>query len=309
MFAVSLARRGQGTAQVMTKIAFLGTGTMGMPIARHLMSAGFDLRAWNRSTERARPLAEEGAAVLETPRQAAEGADIVITMLSDADAVAQASEQALGGVGEGAIWVQMSTIGIAGVQRCGQLADQANVTLVDAPVLGTREPAEQAKLVILASGPEQARRACDPIFDAIGSRALWLGEAGAGTRTKVVTNTWVVGVVGVLAETIALAEALDVDPRHFFEAIDGGPLDLPYARLKGEAMIGHAFDDPAFKLALARKDSELILEAAGRHQLELPIMEAVTERLRRAEREGHGEEDMAATYWATAPSFAQSARG
>jgi len=104
----------------------------------------------------------------------------------------------------------------------------------------------------------------------------------------------------VLAETIALAEALGIDPQDFFEAVEGGPLDLPYARIKGKAMIERSFEDPAFRLALARKDAELILEAAGRQELELPIMQAVTDRLRRAERAGHGEEDMAATYWVSA---------
>lgn len=293
----------------MTRIAFLGTGTMGMPIARNLTRAGHELRTWNRSADRARPLADEGVEVFDAPGEAAAGAEVMITMLSDADAVAEVGEQAVGRLGHDALWVQMSTIGIAGLERCAELAEGAGVTLVDAPVLGTREPAEEAKLVILASGPADAKRACDAIFEAIGSRTLWLGEAGAGTRCKIVTNSWIVGVVGVLAETIALAEALDVDPHQFFEAVRGGALDLPYARLKGAAMIERAFDDPAFKLALARKDAELVLEAAARHDLELPIMEAVAERLRRSERDGHGDEDMAATYWATAPEFVRTRRG
>jgi 3-hydroxyisobutyrate dehydrogenase len=293
----------------MTKIAFLGTGTMGMPMARNLAEAGFELRAWNRSIERVRRLSQDGVEVFEDPRQASAGADLVITMLSDGEAVLHVADKALAGRNDHPLWLQMSTIGVAGAEECAALAERTGVTLVDAPVLGTREPAEQAKLVILASGPDHVRTACAPIFEAIGSRTLWLGDAGAGTRCKVMVNSWVVGVVGVIAETIALAEALDLDPRRFFEAVEGGALDLPYARLKGNAMIAHSFGDPAFRLALSRKDAELVLEAAARHDLELPIMEAVTERLRRAERDGHGDEDMAATYWASAPSFVQSGRG
>ncbi len=293
----------------MTKIAFLGTGTMGLPMARHLIDAGFAVSAWNRSTERARPLADAGAEVTDDPGAAASGAELLITMLSDAAAVEESAEAALETLGSDAYWLQMSTIGIAGTERCAELAERSGVGLVDAPVLGTREPAEQAKLIVLASGPDEARRVSDPVFDAVGQRTLWVGEAGAGTRLKIAINSWIVGVVGVLAETIALAEALDLDPGRFFEAIEGGPLDLPYARLKGGAMIKHAFEDPAFRLALARKDAELVLEAAARRDLELPIMEAVAERLRRAERDGHGDEDMAATYWATAPAFVKSGDG
>jgi 3-hydroxyisobutyrate dehydrogenase len=293
----------------MTKIAFLGTGTMGLPMARNLKQAGFEIAAWNRSPDRAAPLADDGTEVVDEPRQAATGAELVITMLSDAEAVIKTAERALDGAEPGALWLQMSTIGIAGTERCAELAERAGVELVDAPVLGTREPAEQAKLVVLASGPADARERCQPVFDGVGQRTLWLGEAGAGTRCKVAVNSWIVGVVGVLAETIALFEALDLDPQHFFEAIDGGPLDLPYARLKGAAMIKHAFDDPSFRLALARKDAELVLEAAGRQQLELAIMEAATERMRRAEAEGHGDEDMGATYWASAPKFVHARGG
>jgi len=119
-----------------------------------------------------------------------------------------------------------------------------------------------------------------------------------------VVNSWIVGVVGVLAETVALAEGLEIDPQVFFDAVQGGTLDLPYARIKGPAMISKQFDDPAFRLSLARKDAELVLDAADSARLELPVLAAVRERLRRAEADGHGDEDMAATYWATAPRAA-----
>lgn len=285
----------------MTKVAFLGTGTMGLPMCRHLLEAGFELRAWNRSPERAEHLAGEGAELAEDPSEAARDAEVLITMLSDADAVLDSATPAVETLAQDSIWVQMSTIGLAGTERCVKLADRHGIALVDAPVLGTREPAEQGKLVILASGPEEAKSQTESIFDAVGQRTIWLGEAGAGTRCKVVVNSWIVGVVGVLAETIALAEALDIDPHKFFDAVEGGPLDLPYARTKGAAMIEHRFDDVAFRLALSRKDAELVLDAAAREQLGLPIMDAVTARLRKAEGEGHGDEDMAATYWASAP--------
>jgi 3-hydroxyisobutyrate dehydrogenase len=285
----------------MTTVAFLGTGTMGFPMARNLLAAGFQIRAWNRTRERAEPLRDAGAEVFEEPGDAARGAELIVTMLSDAVAVIDTAAAALDAADEGLSWLQMSTIGLEGTDRCAELAEHAGVALVDSPVLGTREPAQKGELIVLASGPESQHERCQPVFDAVGKRTVWLGEAGSGTRLKVAVNSWIVGVVGVLAETIALSQTLGVDPERFFEAVEGGPLDLPYARLKGKAMIERTFDDPAFRLALARKDADLVLAAASAHGLDLRIMEAVAQRMRAAERDGHGDEDMAATYWAGAP--------
>ena len=271
-------------------------------MARNLAKAGYEVRAWNRTSERARALEDEGALVAQEPGEAAEGCELLVTMLSDTVAVLDSAGGALPSLKNDATWVQMSTIGLEGAMLCEEAANEAGVRFVDAPVLGTREPAESGELVVLASGPSEARAQLEPLFDALGERTLWLGEAGQGTRAKVVINSWIVGVVAVLAETVTLAQALDIDPQVFLDAVEGGPLDLPYARMKGEAMMKKAFDDPAFRLSLSRKDTELVLDAAGQGRLDLPVMEAVRERLRRAEEDGHGDEDMAATYWASAPS-------
>jgi 3-hydroxyisobutyrate dehydrogenase len=283
----------------MSTVAFLGTGTMGAPMARRLLDAGLAVRVWNRTPERARSLAEHGAEALTEPADAVQGAELIVTMLSDATSVLDTAASALSTARAGSIWIQASTIGIQGTERCGELAERFGVRLVDAPVLGTREPAERGELVVLASGPEDARPQCESVFAAIGQRTLWLGEAGGGTRCKLMVNSWVLGVVGVLAETIALGESLGIDPDRFFEAVDGGALDLPYARLKGRAMIERSFSDPAFRLSLARKDAELVLAGADAVGLEVPVLAAVAARLHRSERAGHGEEDFAATFLAT----------
>jgi 3-hydroxyisobutyrate dehydrogenase len=288
----------------MRTVVFLGTGTMGMPMARNLLDAGFQVRAWNRTSARAAPLAEHGAQVFDDPGEAADGCDLLVTMLSDAAAVLGAASAALGGARRPATWLQTSTIGLEGLEHCVELAERFEATLVDSPVLGTREPAEQGKLVVLASGPDSALNECEPVFDAIGSRTLRLGEAGAGTRCKLVVNSWILGLTGVLAETISLAEVLGLDPDTFFAAIEGGPVDVPYARMKGRAMIEKAFDDASFRLSLARKDADLVRAAAENARLEVPVIRAVADRLARAERAGHGDEDMAATYWATATQLA-----
>ncbi len=284
-------------------VAILGTGIMGAGMARNILAAGMEVRAWNRTREKAEPLADDGAKVADSPAEAAEGADFVITMLPDADTVEEVvggEDSPLSALADDGVWLQMSTVGEEGSDRLAEIAAQYGVTYVDAPVLGTKEPAEQGQLIVLASGPEEVREWCQPIFDAIGSNTLWLGPAGAGSRLKLVTNNWIVGLLGVLAETISLARAVGVDPARFLEAIEGGPLGAPYAQMKGQMMIDEEFPT-SFSVDLAHKDADLVLQAAGAHDLRLPIAEAITARFEEAIDAGYGEEDMAAIYEAAKP--------
>ena len=281
------------------RVAFLGTGTMGAPMARHVAGAGHDVAAWNRSRERAEPLAEHGISVAGTPEAAVAGAEIVVTMLSDGDAVEAVTRDLP--FPEGAAWAQMSTVGVEATGRLLERAAQAGVPLVDAPVLGTKAPAEQGKLTVLASGDPAARERCAPVFDAVGARTVDLGdEPGASTRMKLVLNAWLVSLVEGLAESVALAEGLGVDPAGFLEIIDGGPLGPPYAKMKGTMMIERSYE-PSFSLALAAKDARLALEAAAASGLELPALEAIRAQLEKAVEQGHGDADMAAAVEASRP--------
>jgi len=281
-----------------TKVAVLGTGIMGVAMARNLLAEGLEVRAWNRSREKAEPLGEDGAEVADSPADAARGADFLLTMLADADVVEEAvAGDVLPALAEGGVWLQMSTVGEEGTRRLAETANEHGVDFVDAPVLGTRQPAEQGQLVVLASGPEEARERCQPVFDAVGNKTVWLGEAGGGSRLKLVINNWIVGLLGVLAETVALAEAIGVDPASFLETIGGGPLGLPYAQLKGNMMIQKDFPTN-FSARLARKDAGLVLDSAEAHDLAMPIARAVAARFDEAIEAGHGEEDMAAIYQA-----------
>lgn len=283
------------------KIAVLGAGgTMGFAMARNLAAAGFEVRAWNRSREKAEPLAQDGAEIADSPARAAGGAGVILTMLADADAVRAGAQDAFAGeIGPDALWLQMSTIGEQGTEDCVKLARERGVTFIDAPVLGTKEPAEQGKLVIMASGPAEVRERLQPIFDAIGERSMWVGEAGAGTKLKLATNAWIVTVVEGSAETLAFAEGLGLDPELVLDAVKGGPLDLPYLQMKGKAMIEREFD-PSFKLALAAKDASLVQEAAARHELDLPLLATIRERLEQGVPD-HGDEDLSATYLTSVP--------
>ena len=284
-----------------TTVAVLGTGIMGAAMARNLISAGMEVRAWNRSRGKAAPLEKDGAKVANDPVDAARYANFLLTMLSDTDAVEEAVRGgALPALAEDGVWLQMSTVGEVGNERLLRLAADHGVAYVDAPVLGTKQPAEQGQLIVLASGPEEVREQSEQVFGAVGSKTVWLGNAGEGTRLKLVVNNWIVGLLGVLAETVAFAEAIGVDPAKFLEIIEGGPLGLPYAQIKGSMMVEEDFPT-SFSANLARKDAGLVLDSARAHDLHMRITEAVTARFNEAIQAGHGEEDMAAVYRTARP--------
>ncbi len=266
-------------------VTVLGTGTMGAPMVRNLVGSGLEVRAWNRSPEKAEGL---GAEAFDDAAAAVAGVDVVVTMLADGDSV-DAVLDAAGPLPDGAVWAQMSTVGIAAAERLAGRAGGA--VYVDAPVIGTKAPAEAGELVVLASGPADALERCAPVFDAIGKQTVTLGEAGAANRMKVVVNTWLTGLVETLAETVALAESVGVAPGDFIDVIEGGPLFAPYVKLKGTAMAAGDFD-PSFALKLALKDVRLSLEASD---LELPLVQAVADQFARGVDAGYGDEDMSAT--------------
>jgi 3-hydroxyisobutyrate dehydrogenase len=216
-------------------------------------------------------------------------------MLFDADSVAACMEQARGELGDHTVWLQQSTVGVEGSERLAALAADLGVTYVDAPVLGTRKPAEDGALVVLASGPADSRARIDPVLEAIGSRTIWVGEAGGGSRLKLAANAWVFTVVEGIAESLTLTRRLGLDPALFLEAVQGGALDAPYVQLKGKAMLAGSFD-PAFALAGALKDADLILAAAAGAGADLAVLPGVREHFQRAVDAGHGDKDMAATY-------------
>jgi 3-hydroxyisobutyrate dehydrogenase len=278
-------------------VAVLGTGIMGQPMARNLLTAGFTVRVWNRTADKAQSLAADGAQVCTTPREAAEGADFVLTMLSDADALACVVDSDNGPFAgqHTPIWLQMSTVGIDGNERLSSYAAQRGIPYVDAPVLGTRQPAEKGLLTILASGPDEVRERCQPVFDAVGRTTHWLGSAGRGTRFKLVMNSWVLALTTATAEAMALAEGFGLDPQRFLDTIEGGPLDVQYAHVKGAAMLKREFP-ASFPVDGAAKDARLIVEAAADAGVRMRVADAVAVQMKAAADAGHGREDMAAVW-------------
>ena len=285
----------------MTTVAVLGTGIMGAPMARHLAKAGLDVRVWNRTIDKAQPLADDGATVCDSPAQALQGANFLLTMLADADAVEESVTRddalAKAAANGSLVWVQSSTVGISGTERLMRLAADAGVGYVDAPVLGTREPAEAGKLTVLASGPDELRDACQPLFDAYGAKTVWVGDGDRASRLKLVMNSWVIALVTATGEAMALADGLGLDPKRFLDTIEGGPLDVSYAHAKGSMMIKREFPT-SFPTWGAAKDAGLIAEAAGVAGVRTPLADGARAAMQRAVELGHADEDLAAVWYA-----------
>jgi len=285
-------------------IGFIGTGIMGAPMARHLVERGHTLRVFNRTAEKAMTLAQYGADVVKTPADAAHGAEVVITMVSDAEAlrtVMEGPDGALGQLTGGTLWIQCATVGLDGLADCERWARTAGIRWVDAPVLGTREPAEAGKLTVLASGPDAVREEANPVFRAFAHRTLWVGDAGAGTRLKLVVNGWVLALNGALGEVMALAESLGVPKDQFLDAIRGSPLDCGYAEAKGKMIVSDRFP-ASFPLRLALKDARLIEAAGSAAGVKLDQLEGLVHAYARAVEGGSGDDDMAAAVRAHRPT-------
>jgi 3-hydroxyisobutyrate dehydrogenase len=276
------------------RVGLLGVGLMGSAMADRLLDQGIAVTAWDRNPEPVRELGGRGAQAADAPGEVVNGADVVITMLPTAAIVLDVVEPLLDDWAKNTIWLQMSSVGADEADELTRVADAHAVQIVDAPVSGSTQPAEQGQLTVLASGPDSARTAVEPIFDALASRVLWVGEAGMGSRLKLAANHWMITTVAALAESMRLCEAMGLDQRHFAALLDGGPLGSPYALQKLGEMRRH--DYPAgFPVRLALKDLELVSEVEHSAQTAMPLLDVVRERFTAASRD-LAEQDLAAIY-------------
>jgi 3-hydroxyisobutyrate dehydrogenase len=280
------------------QVAVLGTGIMGAGMARSLLRAGHDVRVWNRTVARAQPLAEDGATVAGTPAGAVEGAEVVLVMLWDTPAVLDVLGAAAGAAPD-AVWLQASTIGPDGMREVA--AARPDLRLVDAPVLGTRGPAEQGTLVTLLSGAPGDVAAAQPAVEGYSARSVYAGERlGAASALKLVCNAWVATMNAAVGQSFALAEGLGLDPALFLDAMRGGASDAPYLHMKAELIAKGEFPT-SFALEGALKDVELIRAAARDVSVADDVLAGLVTAYARAVGAGHGEEDMAAVYLAFPP--------
>ena len=274
-------------------VAVLGLGAMGHGMAASALRAGIPTIVWDRRAEAAEDLAELGAQVTRTAADAARRAAIVVTMVTDAEAVISiARDQGmLAALAPDAIWAQMSTIGMAGIDRVAAMVrgERPDVLLLDAPVSGSREPAERGQLTIFASGPAEARSRVDPLFGALGQRTFWVGEAGAGTRLKLVNNTWLAFATEAVAASVALGRRLGLETTTMVDVLGGSSLVSPWQAAKLRRIADGDFS-AQFALSLALKDVHLALQAAGDGQF--AVLARLADEWQQAVDQGLGGQDL-----------------
>jgi len=285
---------GTSPAPAGPRVALIGTGIMGSGMARSLLRAGLPVDVWNRTEQRTAGLAAEGAVVHADPAGAVAAAEVALTMLPDAEATRSVALERgmLAALRPGAVWAQMGTIGVQAAEELAALVAQQrpDVAFVDAPVSGSRVPAEKGELLILASGPESAREPLTPVFDAIGETTRWLGEAGAGSRMKMVVNAWLIFLIEGAAEVMALADSVGVDREAVLALLSNGRMASPVAAGKARKM-DSGDDSPDFPLRWATKDAGLAVAAAGR---DLPGLAAIRDRWQQLVGQGLGDQDTSA---------------
>jgi 3-hydroxyisobutyrate dehydrogenase len=288
--------------QEKVRVGLLGVGLMGSAMAHRLLDRGLAVIAWDRDAEHLRPLEGRGGQSAERPSEVVSGAGVVITMLPTAAVILDVVTALLETWPQDTIWLQMSSVGAAEADQLTLVAEKHAVRLVDAPVSGSTHPAEEGQLTILASGPDSARTALEPVFDALASRVLWVGEAGMGSRLKLATNHWMITMVAALGESMHLCHAMGLDQQQFIALLDGGPLGSPYAMQKLEEMRHHQY--PAgFPVRLALKDLELVREVEQSSRATMPLLDAVLERFAIAT-EDLADQDLAAIYELDGPAGA-----
>jgi 3-hydroxyisobutyrate dehydrogenase len=281
-----------------TTLAFLGIGQMGSPMATRLVEAGFKVRAWNRSPGPLKTLTDAGATGATSPAEAARDADVLVTMLPDGTAIEKVMtgpDGALASLHKGALWLQMSSVGVEWAEKLGALAKDAGVTYVDAPVSGSIVPAKDGTLIVLASGPDSSHDDADAVFKFLGKNTVWLGEAGAGSKAKLVLNNWLVDLVESTTEMLHFSQALGLDPRSIIDLLESAPIGSPYAVSKARLMLQGDFT-PNFALKHALKDAYLSVQAAKSVDADLRLTESFIDSWQHAVDDGLGDQDLSVVY-------------
>jgi 3-hydroxyisobutyrate dehydrogenase-like beta-hydroxyacid dehydrogenase len=277
----------------MTHVAFLGLGAMGSRMARRLLDAGHELVVWNRTAARAEPLVTAGARRADSPAGAADGAEVVITMLADPDAlrwVTDGPEGVAAGVHPGTTVIEMSTVGPAAVARLREVLPE-RAGLLDAPVLGSLAEAEAGSLRVFVGGADDLAERWMPLLSAVGT-PVHVGPLGCGAAAKLVANSTLFGVIGVLGEALAIADALGLPREAAFDVLAATPVGAQAERRRPALESGKY--PPRFPLSLARKDADLVAEAADAAGLDLRIAAAARSWLADAQAAGLGDADYSA---------------
>jgi len=280
--------------QEKVRVGLIGTGLMGSAMAHRLLEQEFAVIAWDRDSHQTRALEGRGAQAANGPGEVVRGAEVVITMLPTAAIVLDVVEPLLEDWPESTTWLQMSSVGANEADQLTRVAEAHAVQIVDAPVSGSTQPAERGQLTILASGPDSAQTVVTPVFDALASRVLWVGETGMGSRLKLAANHWMITMVAALAESMDLCQAMGLDHQRFIELLDGGPLGSVYAVQKLQEMHRHEYP-VGFPVRLALKDLQLVREVEQSSRATMPLLDVVLERFMSVSQD-LADQDLAAIY-------------
>ncbi|OPX12405.1 3-hydroxyisobutyrate dehydrogenase [Mycobacterium sp. AT1] len=279
------------------RVTVLGTGAMGAGMAQSLLRQDIEVTVWNRTVERSEPLADDGATVALDPTAAVADADVVVAMLFDAASTIELMATVLPAMKQDAVFVQCATVGVDGAAQTAAVAAEHGVAFLDCPVLGTKAPAEQGKLVMLASGDPALRERVQPAFDAMAAKTIWVGdELGLGSKLKLVCNAWIGALAAAVGQSLALAKGLGVDQQLMLDAFDGAAAGSPYLQMKGRAIVESSFA-PQFSVDGVRKDTGLIRDAIEAAGLSTVLVDGVRAAFDAASEAGHGGDDMAAVYF------------
>jgi 3-hydroxyisobutyrate dehydrogenase len=271
-------------------VTILGAGGMGSAMAERLSETGHTVTIWDRNPDHVRCASRVGAMAAADAASAVGDAAVVITMVTNGEAVHAVAEQMLPAMRPDAVWVQASTVGADWADRLSALAESKGRTMLDAPVSGSRGPARNGTLSWLVAGPATAVETARPVLESLGERVLVVGTGQQANRLKLVVNSWMTAATVAMADSLAACDRLGIARSSLIEVLDGGPLAMPYALQKAQLMTDGDFT-AGFPVELALKDIRLAEQAEG-HQP--PLVHAVEERLQRAVDAGHARDDVAA---------------
>lgn len=280
----------------MLKLGFIGLGIMGSAMARNLVKAGFDLTVWNRTSEKCHAFAEMGASVSATPRQVAETADITFAMLADpaaAEAVCCGEDGVAAGICAGKGYVDMSTVSPEASQSVAAVIRSRGGQFLEAPVSGSKKPAEEGTLVILTAGDRELYDRSLHALEVMGKKIMFLGEVGQGACMKLVVNMVMGGMMTMLCEGLALGKASGLKSNDLLDVLDAGAISNPMFRMKGPLIVQENFST-AFPLKHMQKDLRLALGMGGQLGQSLYMTAAANECFKAALGLGHGDDDFTA---------------
>lgn len=277
---------------VATSVAVLGLGTMGSAMARRLLGNGLEVHVWNRSPKRTEPFRSTAADIAESPWEAIDGVDVVLTMLFDAEAVREVTARTLPAAARGTIWMQSSTVGVRAAREFAAESESLGVRYVDAPMLGTKDPAKRGELTALLAGDADALARLRPVLDAVSTRSVLAGDAApAASALKLAMNAWIATITAGIGQSLSIADHLGVAPSLVLEALSGTAPDSPYAQLKGGEVLRGSFD-PQFEVVGLLKDIRLARSETP--QLDDALLSALESLYARTAELGAGDEDIAA---------------